>query len=192
MDPTASLRLRTFTAGIAVAWAVLAIVLSAAGLVAPESRMQAPFRDSRLGGMAIIEWLHPAAEGSGLEEGDLLLEADGQPYTSLIAQEDVDGGVLGQCPVRLDQGGQLHPVVGRVRIEATPLGHHTVLLDPHETPAARTRVALAGAVGEDARPGAVVVALQHLLGSQQLAASAAARRAHALTRKCITSPSATT
>ncbi|MBW2363266.1 MAG: hypothetical protein JRG84_20405, partial [Deltaproteobacteria bacterium] len=80
MNPTSTLRLRTFTAGLAGAWAVLAIILSAAALISPEERLQAPFNDSRLGGVAVIERLHPSAAGSGLELGDRLLEVDGAPY----------------------------------------------------------------------------------------------------------------
>ncbi|MBW2268521.1 MAG: hypothetical protein JRH16_08080, partial [Deltaproteobacteria bacterium] len=72
--------MRTFTAGLAGAWAVLAIILSAAALISPEERLQAPFNDSRLGGVAVIERLHPSAAGSGLELGDRLLEVDGAPY----------------------------------------------------------------------------------------------------------------
>ena len=83
MNPTSTLRFRTLTAGLAVAWAVLAIVLSAAGLVAPEGNFQAPFNDSRLGGYAVVESLHPSAVASGLEVGDRLLEVDGTPYAAL-------------------------------------------------------------------------------------------------------------
>ena len=86
MNPTSTLRLRTFTAMLAGAWAMFAIFLSAVGLVAPENLLQAPFNDSRLGGRSVIGWLHPSAEGSGLSVGDLLVEVDGKPYQALEFQ----------------------------------------------------------------------------------------------------------
>jgi signal transduction histidine kinase len=80
MNPTATLRLRTATAALAVGWATLAIVLSVAALHLTERSVHHPFLDARLGGAAVIQWVHPSAVGSGLELGDRVLELDGRSY----------------------------------------------------------------------------------------------------------------
>ena len=80
MNPTSTLRLRRFTAALAVGWAVLAIVLSAASLQLPADTLHRPFRDARLAGFAVIEWATPEARAAGAAAGDRILSVDGEPY----------------------------------------------------------------------------------------------------------------
>jgi len=80
MNPTSTLRFRRVTTALAVAWALLAIVLSAAALQVPEGALHRPFADARLGGKSVVEWATPEAEAAGVEVGDLILEVDGEPY----------------------------------------------------------------------------------------------------------------
>ena len=80
MNPTSTLRMRRWTAFFAIAWALLAIFLSIAGLRATPGGLSHPFSDSRLGGRAVIESLAPSAVGSGASPGDRILEVNGVPY----------------------------------------------------------------------------------------------------------------
>ncbi len=80
MNPTSTLRFRRATALLAVAWALLAILLSFSALRSREDVLCHPFSDTRIGDRAVIQTLSPAAVGSGPEPGDLLLEVNGQPY----------------------------------------------------------------------------------------------------------------
>ncbi len=80
MNPTSTLRMRRWTAFLGIAWALLAIFLSIAGLrVAPDA-LSHPFSDSRLGGRAVIESLVPSAVGKGASQGDRILEVNGVSY----------------------------------------------------------------------------------------------------------------
>jgi signal transduction histidine kinase len=84
MNPTSTLHLRRTTAALAVAWALVAIVLSLAALRVPEGALDHPFADSRLGGVAVIMWLAPEAAGSAASVGDRLLEINGEPYLKVV------------------------------------------------------------------------------------------------------------
>ncbi len=78
MGPTPTIALRRYTAGIALAWAVLAMFLSLSGLRTPDERMYFPFCDARLGDRGVVEAVTPAAAAAGLEVGDFVLAIDGR------------------------------------------------------------------------------------------------------------------
>jgi len=80
MNPTSTLRMRRWTAFFAIAWALLAIFLSVAGLRVEPGSLSHPFSDSRLGGRAVIESLAPSAAGTGASPGDTILEVNGVSY----------------------------------------------------------------------------------------------------------------
>jgi signal transduction histidine kinase len=80
MNPTSTLRMRRLTAFLAIAWALLAIFLSIAGLRADPGALGHPFSDSRMGGRAVIEEPTPAAAAQGVSPGDFIREVDGVPY----------------------------------------------------------------------------------------------------------------
>ena len=61
MNPTSTRRLRRTTAALAVAWSLLAIILSFAAIRPPEDVLYHPFNDSQLAGTAVIQSLDPAA-----------------------------------------------------------------------------------------------------------------------------------
>jgi signal transduction histidine kinase len=88
MNPTYTLRLRRFTAALAVGWAVLAIVLSAASLQVSADTLHRPFRDARLAGFAVIEWATPEARAAGAAAGDRILSVDGEPYAWMAQASD--------------------------------------------------------------------------------------------------------
>jgi signal transduction histidine kinase len=127
MNPTATLRLRTATAALAVGWAMLALVLSVAALHPAERSVHHPFLDSRLGGSAVIQWVHPSAAGSGLEVGDRLLELDGRSYA-----------VPGVAGTGLRPG-----VPTRYRVEKPDGRQVTVAVEPIPAAAIRTEVSVA-------------------------------------------------
>jgi two-component system NtrC family sensor kinase len=95
MNPTSTLRLRRFTAALAVGWALLAMVLSAASFQVPEKALHPPFFDTRLAGSALVEWPTPEAAAAGVEVGDRILAVDGQPYqwNAQTAHENMREGV---------------------------------------------------------------------------------------------------
>jgi len=80
MNPTSTLRMRRWTAFVAIAWALLAIFLSLAGLRVPAGALSHPFADSRLGGRAVIESLSASAADTGASPGDTILEVNGDSY----------------------------------------------------------------------------------------------------------------
>jgi signal transduction histidine kinase len=90
MNPTSTLRLRRLSAALAVAWALVAIVLSFAALRVPEGALHPPFEDSFLGGFAVIQRFSPAAAGSAAEVGDRVLEVDGEPYLEAIQRSRIE------------------------------------------------------------------------------------------------------
>jgi hypothetical protein len=95
----------------------------------------------------------------------------GGPFVDRVDAElavgvDDEIAVVRQRLERLDQGAQLHPVVGRVRLAAVALGLDLPVLDPDPAPAAGAGVGLAGAVGEDAVLGAVEMGLEDFLGRE--------------------------
>ena len=73
MNPTSTLRVRRYSAALAMAWALLAILLSIAALRIPEGALCDPFADARLGGFAVIERVAPSAAAAGVEVGDRVL-----------------------------------------------------------------------------------------------------------------------
>ena len=82
MNPTSTLRWRSLTAALAVAWALLGLILSVAALNVPEGAAGHPFTDTRLGGTALVDWVHPSAVGTGIERGDRVVELNGEPYAA--------------------------------------------------------------------------------------------------------------
>jgi len=89
MNPTSTLRMRRWTAFLAIAWAVLAIVLSVASLRVDPDGLSHPFSDSRLGGRAVIESLAPSAAATGASPGDFIREVNGVSY--LLKQREGNG-----------------------------------------------------------------------------------------------------
>jgi len=79
MSPTSSHWLRRATAVLAVAWALSAILPSVGVLRAPEDGLDHPFTDARLGGVAVVQALHPGA-AAGIEVGDRVVSFDGEPF----------------------------------------------------------------------------------------------------------------
>ena len=80
MNPTSTLRMRRWTAFLAIAWALLAIFLSIAGLRSQPGALSHPFSDSRLGGRAVIEGVAASAAEAGASPGDSVLEVNGVSY----------------------------------------------------------------------------------------------------------------
>ncbi len=80
MNPTSTLRMRRWTAFLAIAWALLAIFLSIGGLRSQPGALSHPFSDSRLGGRAVIERVSASAAEAGASPGDSILEVNGVPY----------------------------------------------------------------------------------------------------------------
>jgi signal transduction histidine kinase len=80
MNPRSTVRFRRATALLAVAWALLAILLSFAALRSREDVLYHPFCDARIGSRAILQSLSPAAVGRGAEPGDFVLEVNGEPF----------------------------------------------------------------------------------------------------------------
>jgi signal transduction histidine kinase len=80
MSPTSTLRMRRFTAPLAIAWALSAILPSVAALRAPEGAWDHPFDEPRLGRVALVQSVHPSAAGAGVEVGDRVVALDGRPF----------------------------------------------------------------------------------------------------------------
>ena len=82
MSPTATQRFRRATAGIAVAWALLALALSLVGKIgAPEVPLP-PVSTTGVGGIVLVEWLSEEAAAAGAVRGDRVLAVDGEPVNS--------------------------------------------------------------------------------------------------------------
>jgi signal transduction histidine kinase len=81
-----------------MAWALLAIFLSLAGLRIAADALCHPFGDSRLAGIARIETLTPAAAGAGASVGDRILQVNEVPY--LLQQRAGNGWLRAGVPNR--------------------------------------------------------------------------------------------
>jgi hypothetical protein len=130
MNPSSTLRLRSLTAALAVAWACLGIFLSVAALNLPEGAAGHPFIDTRLGGAALVAWVHPMAIGTGLEEGDRIVELNGEPYAAgpALPADSLRSGVPNRYGFRKSNGEwlelDLYPVPAReLRTPFTMLLH---------------------------------------------------------------------
>ncbi len=79
MNPKATLRLRRFTAIIAVAWAAVAFLAGLELRFTEPSAPRLPFSLENVAGVSlIVSDVTPAAERAGVEVGDFLTEIDGQ------------------------------------------------------------------------------------------------------------------
>src|SRR5215510_7813667 len=86
MNPSSTLRVRRATAGLFLAWAVAAIVLSLAALRAPGDRLYHPFTHTRLATTSVIHEVAPSAQGSGAEPGDVIVAMNGRPYHEVLRE----------------------------------------------------------------------------------------------------------
>ncbi len=110
MNPTSTSYLRRSTAALALAWALVAILLSlAAALRAPEDELRHPFVAARLGASAVIQWLSPAAAATAAEVGDRVLEVNGEPFLSARQRSlaDLREGVATTYLLRKRDGSRL-------------------------------------------------------------------------------------
>ena len=79
MSPTISSHpMRRATAFLAIAWALSAILPSVAALQAPETGVDHPFDDARLGRVAVVYAIHPSAEAAGIAVGDRVIAFRGE------------------------------------------------------------------------------------------------------------------
>src|SRR5262249_53463747 len=83
MSRTSTLRLRRATALLAIVWALSAILPSFGALHVPDDALDHPFRESRLGRVAVVHDVHPSAAAAGVAVGDHVLELNGQPFLPL-------------------------------------------------------------------------------------------------------------
>jgi signal transduction histidine kinase len=134
MNPTSTLRWRSLTAALAVAWALLGIFLSVAALNVPEGAAGHPFIDTRLGGVALVVWVHPSAVGTGIETGDGVVELNGEPYAAgpALPANSLRSGVPNRYGFRKHDGEwlelELYPVPAReLRTPFTTLLHAVMI-----------------------------------------------------------------
>ncbi len=78
MNPTASIRFRRITAGAAVAWAVLGLLLSLVPFLRTQSMLAMPWETSGLAGVVVIREPSPRAAAVGVEPADHLVAIDGE------------------------------------------------------------------------------------------------------------------
>ncbi|HEY8153996.1 MAG TPA: ATP-binding protein [Myxococcota bacterium] len=135
MNPTSTLRMRRWTAFVAMAWALLGIFLSVASLRIAPGDISPPFSDSRLAGRAVIESLAPSALGTGAEPGDRILEIDGSPYLYKLREGSgcLQAGVPNEYLIQKPDGKQLRfslpPVpAGETRTPVDTLFHALLLV----------------------------------------------------------------
>jgi signal transduction histidine kinase len=86
MNPSSTLRVRRAIAGLFLAWAVGAIVLSLAALRAPGDRLYHPFTHTRLASISVIDEVAPSAQQSGVEPGDVIVAMNGRPYHEVLRE----------------------------------------------------------------------------------------------------------
>jgi Signal transduction histidine kinase regulating C4-dicarboxylate transport system len=86
MNPSSTLRVRRATAGLFLAWAVGAIVLSLAALRAPGDRLYHPFTHSRIPTASRIDEIAPSAKQSGIEHDDLIVAMNGRPFNEVLRE----------------------------------------------------------------------------------------------------------
>ena len=79
MSPAAKLRLQRWTAFAAVLWALLALGLAVAGQLLARADYMPPIQTSGAGGVVLVSWVAPSAQGAGVELGDRVLAVDGAP-----------------------------------------------------------------------------------------------------------------
>jgi signal transduction histidine kinase len=79
MNPTGTVRLRRATAGLAVAWALLALLVGVRGQLGASTGPHPPFVYWGAGGRYLVQAVQPSAEAAGVERGDRILEVDGVP-----------------------------------------------------------------------------------------------------------------
>jgi len=80
MSRTSTLRMRRATALLAIAWALSAILPSAVALRLPADGLDHPFRESRLGRVAVVQIAHPSATAAGVTVGDHVVALNGEPF----------------------------------------------------------------------------------------------------------------
>jgi len=86
MNPSSTLRVRRAIAGLFLAWALGAIVLSLAALRAPGDRLYHPFTHTRLATISVIAEVAPSARTSGAEPGDVIVSMNGRPYHEVLRE----------------------------------------------------------------------------------------------------------
>src|SRR5262245_22763065 len=84
MNPSSTLRVRRAIAGLFLAWAVIAIVLSLAALRAPGDRLWHPFTHTRLATTSVIAEVAPSAQNSAAEPGDVTIAMNGRPFHEVL------------------------------------------------------------------------------------------------------------
>jgi len=84
MNPTSTLRARRLIAGLFLAWALVAIVLSLSALRAPGDRLYHPFVHTRLNGVSVVTEVAPSAQPGGVEVGDVVVSMNGRPFEQVL------------------------------------------------------------------------------------------------------------
>ena len=117
MSPSSTLRLRRVTAALAVAWGLFGIGASGVVLVDAGEEVAHPFWDSRLGGSAVIQSLHPSAVGRGAEPGDYILTVNGEPFfaAAVRARDNMEVGELQTYGIRKPDGRELEVRLPAIR-----------------------------------------------------------------------------
>ena len=147
MSPSSTLRLRRVTAALAVAWGLFAIGASGVTLVDAGEEVAHPFWDSRLGGSAVIQSLHPSAVGRGAEPGDHILTVNGEPFFAAAARarDNMEVGELQTYGIRKPDGRELEVRLPAIR-DAEIRTDLTVLIQVLMTTVAVIYLAIGGTV----------------------------------------------
>ncbi len=86
MNPSSTQRVRRAVAGLFLAWALGAIVLSLAALRAPGDRLYHPFTHTRIAGTSVIDEISPTAGASEAEPGDVIVAMNGRPFYEVLRE----------------------------------------------------------------------------------------------------------
>jgi signal transduction histidine kinase len=88
LDPVATQRFRRVTAALAIAWALLALVLSVQGQLGGRDRLYPPVSYSVVAGVSTVQWAGAEAAEAGVQPGDRLLSIDGMSVTHWWRERD--------------------------------------------------------------------------------------------------------
>ena len=89
MSPNATLRIRRITAAIAVCWALCAFTLSVVGQTFTPRVADWPMDISGIGGIAVVTAASKPAREAGVENGDHLIEFDGEPVMRSLHRSQI-------------------------------------------------------------------------------------------------------
>ncbi len=128
MSPAATLMLRRTSAAAAVLWALLALVLSAAGQLFARGDYMPPLQTSGTGGVVVVSWVAPSARGSGVEAGDRVRAVDEIPINDWFRRrgwEQLRAGVPARFEVEKQDGARR--TVSLLPVTRAETGQHLLL-----------------------------------------------------------------